>query len=26
LRALWLSQDERWDHYWIARPAYAQAA
>ena len=26
LRALWLSQDERWDRYWNARPAYAQAA
>jgi hypothetical protein len=26
LRALWLSQDERWDNYWSSRPAYAQAA
>ncbi len=26
LRALWLSQDDRWDGYWSARPAYAQAA
>ena len=22
LRALWLSQDERWERYWSARPAY----
>lgn len=26
LRALWLSQDDRWDPYWNARPAYVQAA
>lgn len=26
LRALWLSQDDRWDRYWSARSAYAQAA
>ena len=25
-RALWLSQDDRWDKYWNNRPAYAQAA
>jgi len=22
LRGLWISQDERWDHYWSSRPAY----
>ena len=22
LRALWLSGDERWKHYWMRRPAY----
>ena len=22
LRALWLSQDDRWSHYWTHRPAY----
>lgn len=26
LRALWLSQDERWERYWETRPAYQQAA
>jgi hypothetical protein len=26
LRALWLSQDGRWDRYWNVRPAYAKAA
>lgn len=26
LRALWLSQDERWNKYWATRPAYAKAA
>lgn len=28
LRALWMSQDQRWDRYWANRPAYgpAQAA
>jgi len=26
LRALWLSQDERWERYWNNRPAYAMAA
>jgi hypothetical protein len=26
LRALWLSQDDRWRHYWNTRPAYRQAA
>ncbi len=26
LRALWLSQDERWPRYWNTRPAYATAA
>lgn len=26
LRALWLSQDERWERYWNARPAYSKAA
>jgi hypothetical protein len=26
LRALWLSQDERWKRYWETRPAYAKAA
>jgi hypothetical protein len=26
LRALWLSQDDRWDTYWSTRPAYAPAA
>ena len=22
LRALWMSQDQRWNHYWTCRPAY----
>jgi hypothetical protein len=26
LRALWLSQDGRWPHYWADRPAYPKAA
>ncbi len=26
LRALWLSQDERWARYWKNRPAYSKAA
>jgi hypothetical protein len=26
LRALWLSQDDRWDRYWASRPAYSRAA
>ena len=26
LRALWLSQDDRWQTYWSTRPAYAKAA
>jgi hypothetical protein len=26
LRALWLSQDERWERYWNSRPGYANAA
>lgn len=26
LRALWLSQDDRWDRYWNTRPAYSTAA
>jgi len=26
LRALWLSQDARWQRYWGARPAYRKAA
>jgi hypothetical protein len=26
LRALWLSQDDRWNRYWNTRPAYAKAA
>jgi hypothetical protein len=26
LRALWLSQDDRWQRYWNARPAYPKAA
>lgn len=26
LRALWLSQDDRWDRYWQTRPAYLVAA
>jgi len=26
LRALWLSQDERWQGYWETRPAYLKAA
>jgi hypothetical protein len=26
LRALWLSQDERWRRYWSARPAYLRKA
>lgn len=26
LRALWLSQDERWQRYWASRPAYSKAA
>src|SRR5208283_967814 len=26
LRALWLSQDHRWDRYWSIRPAYLRRA
>jgi hypothetical protein len=26
LRALWLSQDDRWEAYWDTRPAYPKAA
>lgn len=26
LRALWLSQDDRWQCYWNSRPAYSRAA
>ncbi len=26
LRALWLSQDDRWSRYWNTRPAYSKAA
>jgi hypothetical protein len=26
LRALWLAQDDRWERYWQARPAYSKAA
>ncbi len=26
LRALWLSQDDRWTRYWNTRPAYQKAA
>lgn len=26
LRALWLSQDDRWRRYWDTRPAYSKAA
>jgi hypothetical protein len=26
LRALWLSQDDRWQRYWDTRPAYPKAA
>jgi len=26
LRALWLSQDDRWQRYWEDRPAYSKAA
>lgn len=26
LRGLWLSQDDRWTHYWKTRPAYKGAA
>ena len=26
LRALWLSQDGRWERYWNIRPAYSKAA
>lgn len=26
LRALWLSQDNRWERYWNSRPAYSKAA
>lgn len=26
LRALWLSQDERWTRHWNSRPAYQNAA
>ena len=26
LRALWLSQDDRWNRYWATRPAHQQAA
>jgi hypothetical protein len=26
LRALWLSQDQRWERYWNSRPGYGRAA
>ena len=26
LRALWRSEDGRWDRYWLSRPAYQIAA
>jgi hypothetical protein len=26
LRAMWLSQDDRWQRYWSSRPAYSRAA
>jgi hypothetical protein len=26
LRGMWQSQDQRWDRYWVSRPAYALAA
>jgi hypothetical protein len=26
LRALWVSQDQRWEQYWLSRPAYQNAA
>ncbi len=26
LRAMWVSQDQRWQRYWASRPAYAVAA
>lgn len=26
LRAMWLSQDDRWTRYWNTRPAYSKAA
>lgn len=26
LRAMWLSQDDRWPRYWASRPAYSKAA
>ena len=26
LRGLWLSQDDRWDAYWLSRPAYEKPA
>jgi len=26
LRAMWLSQDDRWQRYWASRPAYSRAA
>jgi len=26
LRALWLSQDDRWARYWNTKPAYQKAA
>jgi len=26
LRALWRSEDGRWERYWMSRPAYAKAA
>jgi hypothetical protein len=26
LRAMWLSQDQRWERYWNNRPGYAKAA
>jgi hypothetical protein len=26
LRAMWVSQDRRWDRYWLSRPAYLLAA
>jgi len=25
LRALWLSQDDRWNRYWSTRPAHQRA-
>lgn len=26
LRAMWVSQDQRWERYWASRPAYGTAA